>query len=213
MEISEEIKKALQQGRVQKVRQLVEQAVDDGVAAQAILDNALIAGMDELGEKFKNNEVFIPELMLAANCMNQATEILKRHLAKDVSEKKGTVVIGTVKGDRHDIGKNLVKMMLEGKGLNVVDLGVDVSAEEFLSAAQERNAHMIALSALLTTTMVEMKRVVDLRNSDTAKTKLKIIVGGAPVTEEFSKSIGADYYADDAATAAQIAKDTIATLY
>jgi methanogenic corrinoid protein MtbC1 len=159
--------------------------------------------MGIIGGKFKNNEVYVPEVLIAARAMNAGAEILKPYLAEAGVEEKGTVVIGTVKGDLHDIGKNLVKMMLEGKGLKVIDVGVDVAADTFIEAAKENNADIICLSALLTTTMNEMKTVVDARNA--AGVTSKIMVGGAPVTQSFCDSIGADAYTTDAASAADVA--------
>ena len=155
--------------------------------------------------KFKNNEVFVPEVLIAARAMNAGVEILKPHLASSGAEKKGTVVLGTVKGDLHDIGKNIVKIMLEGKGLEVVDLGVDVAPETFVEKAIETNADIIACSALLTTTMTEMKNVVDKTVEAGIRDKVKIIIGGAPVTQSFCDSINADYYTSDAASASDVA--------
>ena len=173
----------LQQGRAPKVKELVAQALDEGISPQEILEKGLLSGMNIIGEKFKNNEVFVPEVLISARAMNMGIEVLKPKLIADGFEPKGTVVIGTVKGDLHDIGKNLVKMMMESKSLNVIDLGVDVAPEKFIEAAEENNAKAICCSALLTTTMGQMKEVVDL-----AKAKgmdCKIMIGGAPVTQSF----------------------------
>jgi corrinoid protein of di/trimethylamine methyltransferase len=205
MSILNDISTFLQQGRSPKVKELVQQAIDEGVAPKAILEDGLMAGMNIIGEKFKNNEVFVPEVLIAARAMNAGIAILKPHLVSAGVESKGTVVIGTVKGDMHDIGKNLVKMMMEGKGLHVVDLGVDVSPEQFLQAAVENNAQIIACSSLLTTTMNEMKNVVALVNEKDMHDKIKVMVGGAPVTDNFCKEIGADRYTPDAASAADAA--------
>ena len=161
MAILEDICTLLQQGRAPKVKELVSQAISDGISPKAILEEGLLSGMSIVGEKFKNNEVFVPEVLIAARAMNAGIEILKPHLVSEGVESKGTVVLGTVKGDLHDIGKNLVKMMMEGKGLNVVDLGVDVDADKFVNAAKDNDADIIACSALLTTTMGEMKNVVE----------------------------------------------------
>ena len=158
--------------------------------------------MSVVGEKFKNNEVFVPEVLVAARAMNAGVAILKPYLVESGVESKGTAVIGTVKGDLHDIGKNLVKMMLEGKGINVVDLGVDVSAEQFVQAAIDNNADLICCSALLTTTMNEMKAVVELSVEKGIRDNVKIMVGGAPITQSFCDSIGADCYTSDAASCA-----------
>ena len=205
MAILEEISTFLQQGRAPKVKELVQQAIDEGIEPQKILEEGLLAGMNVVGEKFKNNEVFVPEVLVAARAMNMGVGVLKPYLVQAGVESKGTAVIGTVKGDLHDIGKNLVKMMLEGKGLTVVDLGVDVPAEKFVAAAVENNAQLICCSALLTTTMGEMKSVVEEADKQGIRDKVKILVGGAPVTQSFCDSIGADGYTADAASCADMA--------
>lgn len=201
----EEISSSLQQGRAPKVKELVQIALDEGAAPKDILEQGLLSGMAIIGEKFKNNEVFVPEVLIAARAMNAGVEVLKPHMTEADAVNKGKVVIGTVKGDLHDIGKNLVKLMMEGRGLVVVDLGVDVSAEKFVEAAIENNANIICCSALLTTTMNEMKAVVDLATEKGVREKLKIMVGGAPITDAFCQSIGADRYEVDAASAADAA--------
>ena len=203
MEILKDISTLLQQGRAPKVKEKVQEALDQGISAKDILEEGLLSGMSVIGEKFKNNEVYVPEVLIAARAMNAGVALLKPYLVDAGVEAKGTVVIGTVKGDLHDIGKNLVKMMMEGKGLNVVDLGVDVSAEQFVSAAKENNADIIACSALLTTTMTEMKNVVDAVKAESLD--VKVMVGGAPVTQNFCDSIGANSYTADAASAADAA--------
>lgn len=200
MTILEEISIFLQQGKTPKVKELVTQALEEGISAKEILENGLLSGMSIIGEKFKKNDVFVPEVLIAARAMNAGTLLLKPHLSQAGVEEKGTVVLGTVKGDLHDIGKNLVKMMMEGKGLKVIDLGVDVGAEQFVKSAKENNADIIACSTLLTTTMHEIKNVVDLVKE--TKTLVKIMIGGAPVTQKFCDSVGADSYTPDAATAA-----------
>ena len=205
MAILEEISTFLQQGRAPKVKELVQQAIDEGIAPQTILEEGLLSGMNVVGEKFKNNEVFVPEVLVAARAMNMGVGVLKPYLVQAGVESKGTAVIGTVQGDLHDIGKNLVKMMLEGKGLTVIDLGVDVPAEKFVSAAVENNAQLICCSALLTTTMGEMKSVVEEADKQGIRDKVKILVGGAPVTQSFCDSIGADGYTADAASCADMA--------
>ena len=202
MSILNDISDALQQGRVPKVKEFVQQALDEGIPASEILEQGLLSGMNTIGEKFKNNEVFVPEVLIAARAMNKGTEILRPHLVAAGVEDKGTVVIGTVKGDLHDIGKNLVKMMLEGRGLNVIDLGVDVEPERFVQAAIDNEADIICCSALLTTTMGEMKHVVEAAAAKGIRDKVKIMIGGAPVTQSFCDSIGADCYTADAASAA-----------
>ena len=200
-----EISTLLQQGRAPKVKELVNQALNEGIAPATILDEGLLSAMSIVGEKFKKNEVFVPEVLIAARAMNAGIEILRPHLVASGVTAKGTAVIGTVKGDLHDIGKNIVKMMLEGKGLEVVDLGVDVSADTFVEKAIEHNANLICCSALLTTTMNEMKAVVEKAEKAGIREKVKIMVGGAPVTKDFCDSIGADCYTVDAASAADAA--------
>jgi len=205
MAIVEEIRSWMLQGRAKQVKQLVAQALEEGVPAQEILNDGLLSAMNEIGEKFKNNEVFVPEVLVSARAMNMGIEVLKPHLAAAGVESKGTAVIGTVKGDLHDIGKNLVKMMLEGKGLEVIDLGVDVAPETFVQAAIDNDARLICCSALLTTTMINMEHVVNLVKEKGLSDKIKVMIGGAPITQSFCDSIGADCYTADAATAAQAA--------
>lgn len=205
MSIIEEISTFLQRGRAPKVKELVMQAIEEGVEAKTILEDGLLSAMSIVGDKFKRNEVFVPEVLVAARAMNAGVEVLRPYLVAAGVTTKGKAVIGTVKGDLHDIGKNLVKMMLEGKGLEVIDLGVDVSAETFVEKAIEYNVDVICCSALLTTTMDEMKNVVDLASVKGIRDKIKIMIGGAPVTQSFCDSIGADYYTIDAASAADVA--------
>ena len=205
MAILEEISSFLQKGRAPKVKELVQQALDEGVPPQEILEKGLLDGMSIVGEKFKNNEVFVPEVLVAARAMNAGVAILKPYLVEAGVESKGTAVIGTVKGDLHDIGKNLVKMMIEGKGLRVVDLGVDVSPEKFLEAAEENHADIICCSALLTTTMGEIKNILAYLEARNVRGKYKVMIGGAPVSQSYCDAIGADYYTPDAASAADVA--------
>ena len=202
-----EISKQLQMGKAKVVAELVQAALDEGASPQAILEEGLLHGMSVIGEKFKNNEVYVPEVLVAARAMNKGTELLKPHLARAGVKARGVAVVGTVQGDLHDIGKNLVKLMLEGKGIEVVDLGVDVSAERFVDAAIEHNAQVICCSALLTTTMNQMQSVVEAANARNIRGKVKIMVGGAPVTQSFCDAIGADCYTPDAASAADAAYD------
>lgn len=209
MNILEEISTYLQQGRSPKVQELVAQAMAEGIAPQTILDEGLLAGMGVIGAKFKNNEVFVPEVLISARAMNKGVEVLKPALVAQGVESRGTVVLGTVKGDLHDIGKNLVKLMMEGKGLTVIDLGVDVPPERFLDAARENDAEIVACSALLTTTMGEMKTIVETIRSSDISDQVKIMVGGAPVTQTFADQIGADYYTADAESAAQLAASLV----
>ena len=209
MNYLEEISSFMQQGRAPKVKELVSQALEEGIPAKDILEQGLLAGMSVVGEKFKNNQVYVPEVLIAARAMNAGVLILKPYLTEEGVEATGTVVLGTVKGDLHDIGKKLVKMMMEGKGLNVIDLGVDVAPEKFVEQAVTHNADIIACSALLTTTMGEMKNVVDLVRSKNLD--FKIMIGGAPINDNFCKTIGADYYTPDAASAADKALEICAS--
>ena len=206
----EEVSEALQKGKAKVVKELVQELVDDGVDAKKILNEGLLFGMSVIGEKFKNNEVFVPEVLVAARAMNAGLAILEPKLAEVGNVSVGKAVIGTVKGDLHDIGKNLVSMMLKGAGFEVVDLGVDVGAEQFVERAEEVGADIICISALLTTTMLNMKSTIDLLSEKGIRDKYIVMVGGAPVNDNFAKQIGADYYAADAATAATVAKQAIA---
>jgi len=203
LSILNEISTNLQQGKAKVVKELVQKAIDEGIDAKTILEEGLLAGMNVIGQKFKNNEVYVPDVLIAARAMNAGTEVLKPLLASGGVKAKGKVVIGTVKGDLHDIGKNLVRMMMEGKGLEVIDLGIDVPADKFIKTAIEVEAQIIACSALLTTTMNEMKNVVEAAKAAGIRDKVTIMVGGAPVNENFCKSIGADIYTPDAASAAE----------
>lgn len=200
-----EIAEFLQKGNAKDVAALVGQAVEEGVSAETILKEGLLAGMDVIGKKFRDNEIFVPEVLMAARAMSKGSEVLRPFLAKEGGSSVGKVCIGTVKGDLHDIGKNLVKMMMEGKGLEVIDLGTDIPAEKFIQTAIEEECQVICCSALLTTTMPEMERVVKAAVNAGIREKVKIMVGGAPVTQEFAESIGADAYTDDAASAADLA--------
>lgn len=205
MAILEEISSFLQKGRTKNVKELVTQALEEGISPQVILEEGLLSGMAVIGEKFKNNEVFVPEVLVSARAMNAGTELLKSRLLQEGVASKGVAVIGTVKGDLHDIGKNLVRMMIESKGLTVVDLGVDVSPEAFVNAAVEHDAKIICCSALLTTTMGEMKGVVEECVTRGIREKVKIMVGGAPLSQEFCDSIGADCFTEDATSASEAA--------
>lgn len=210
MSILIEISEALQKGRAKQVKTLVPQALEEGIPAPQILEEGLLAGMDIIGEKFKNNEVFVPEVMVAARAMSVGAELLKPYLTEAGVESKGKVCLGTVKGDLHDIGKNLVRMMMEGKGLEVIDLGVDVDAETFVQTAIDNDCQIIACSALLTTTMSAMEDVVSKVKEAGIRDKVKIMIGGAPITDAFCKTIGADAYTPDAASAAERAIELLA---
>lgn len=201
----EEISGAIQRGRKKEVVKLVQQAVEEGMEAQKILQDGLLSGFGVVGEKFKNGEVFVPEVLVAARAMNAGTALLKPLLADGTAQTVGKACIGTVAGDMHDIGKNLVRMMLEGKGIEVIDLGVDVPAEEFIRCAVENQCDIICCSALLTTTMSKLGEVVELAKEAGIREKVKIMVGGAPVNQTYCDSIGADIYTDDATSAAEAA--------
>ena len=209
MSILAEIGNALEKGKKKLVVQYVQQALDEGIAPQQILTEGLMPGMDRVGIKFRADEIFVPEVLVAARAMNAGAALLKPLLAEEGVESRGKMVIGTVKGDLHDIGKNLVKMMVEGKGLEVIDLGVDVAPESFVQAAVEQNADIIACSALLTTTMPVMEEVVKAAEAAGIRDRVKIMIGGAPVTQEYCDAIGADYYTDDAASAAICAAEIV----
>ncbi|MEF9972627.1 MAG: corrinoid protein [Clostridia bacterium] len=201
----QEISLKLQAGKAKDVKLLVQQAIDEGIPAEQILEEGLLSGMSVIGEKFKNNEVFVPEVLVAARAMNMGASLLKPLLAAAGVKASGKACIGTVRGDLHDIGKNLVKMMLEGKGLEVIDLGTDVSPETFAQTALDQDCQLICCSALLTTTMGVMADVVKAAQTAGIRERVKIMVGGAPVTEAFCRQIGADVYTSDAASAADCA--------
>jgi len=196
------IAEALIEGNAEKVKELIQAGVDEGVEAEKLLDDGLIAGMEVVGVRFKNCEIYVPEVLVSARAMHAGMDILEPILAAGGVKARGIIVVGTVKGDLHDIGKNLVAMMMKGSGWKVVDLGVDVDPDKFVQAAIDEDADVIGLSALLTTTMVNMKEVVEVaRNKDC---KAKIVVGGAPLTQSYADEIGADGYAPDAATATEM---------
>ena len=205
MSIINEISENLQTGKVKAVKELVQTAINDGIDPSTILNDGLLSGMNVIGEKFKNNEVYVPEVLVAARAMNAGVQLLKPLLIEEGVQAKGRVCIGTVQGDLHDIGKNLVKMMMEGKGIEVIDLGTDVSPETFVNTAIEKDCQIICCSALLTTTMDVMGEVVKCAEKAGIRDKVKIMVGGAPVTQEFCDRIGADCYTSDAASAADAA--------
>ena len=200
-----EISRALQAGKAKQVKLLVQQAIDDGLDAQSILEQGLLSGMAVIGEKFKNNEVFVPEVLVASRAMNQGAALLKPILAASGTKAAGRACIGTVRGDLHDIGKNLVRMMLESKGLEVIDLGTDVAPETFVRTAIDSDCQIICCSALLTTTMPAMREVVEATENAGIRERVKIMIGGAPVTQAYCDEIGADGYTPDAASAADLA--------
>ncbi len=204
-----EISELLQKGRAKNVKAMVQEAVDAGVNPKQILDEGLLSGMMTVGEKFKNNEVFVPEVLIAARAMNAGLEVLEPLLAAAGNEPVGRAVIGTVKGDLHDIGKNLVAMMLKGAGFEIYDLGTDVDPAVFADKAEEVGADVICLSALLTTTMQNMQAVVEELDKRGTREKFIVMVGGAPVTDKFCKQVGADFYTPDAPSAAETARQAV----
>jgi len=206
MDIFDGIKEKLMQGENDDVEVLVRQALADDISPEDILYNSLIPGMDEIGLKFQENEIYIPEMLIAAKAMKAGMKILEPLLVEKGVESRGRVVIGTVRGDLHDIGKNLVAMMLEGSGFEVTDAGADVSPEKFMGLIEDTGAKIVGMSALLTTTMVEMKNIISVFEDKGLREKVKIMVGGAPLSNAFAKEIGADGYARDAASAVDLAK-------
>ncbi len=208
MALIEEIREAVINGQAKQVLPKVEQALKEGIPAQTILQDGLISAMAKVGQLFEDGEYFVPEMLIAARAMKGALEILKPHLVDSGVQPVGKVAIGTVKGDLHDIGKSLVAMMLEGAGFEVVDLGVDVPPEKFIDQVKN-GANIVALSALLTTTMPNMKGVLEALNSTGLRTKTKVLIGGAPVTQAYADEIGADGYSSDASAAVRKARALI----
>lgn len=204
------ISEALQRGDAKKVEELVKKSLEENLTPKKILEDGLIKGMGIIGAKFKKNEVYVPEVLIAARAMHAGMSVLRPKLAETGVKSIGTVAIGTVKGDLHDIGKNLVKMMLEGAGFEVIDLGIDVSVDKFVEAVKEHKPNIIAMSALLTTTMVNMPEVIKALEAAGLREKVKIMIGGAPITQNYADQIGADGYSPDAASAVDKAKTFIA---
>ena len=203
----QEVSNAVQSGKSKIVGVLVQEALKEGYDPTEILNLCMIDAMSIVGEKFKNNEIFVPEMLIAARAMKKGVEVLKPHLAGDNTVSAGKLVIGTVAGDLHDIGKNLVAMMMESAGFEVIDLGVDVPAENFVNAVKNNSdVDIVCVSALLTTTMPAMKDTVKALTDAGFRDKIKVMVGGAPINQEFADEIGADAYTEDAASAAQVAK-------
>ena len=201
MELLQDIANAIISGKAPDTEKLVQQAIDSNVPVKDILNQGLIGAMDVVGQKFKNNEFYVPEVLIAARAMKTGMKLLKPLLAESGVEPIGKLALGTVKGDLHDIGKNLVAMMLEGAGFEIIDLGVDVPPEKFISAIKENNAKVIGMSALLTTTMLNMKTTIEALKNDGIRDSVKIVIGGAPVTQSYADEIEADGYAADAASA------------
>jgi 5-methyltetrahydrofolate--homocysteine methyltransferase len=206
MDLIKDISENLEIGEVDRVADLTRRALSSGTTAAAILNQGLIAGMNAVGEKFKNHEIFLPDVLLAAKAMYKGMDLLKPHLAGSNIPVRGKVVIGSIQGDLHDIGKNLVAILLRGAGFEIIDLGHDVAPEKFVAAALKENAQVIGLSALLTTTMPGMGKVVALLKERGLTGRVKVIIGGAPVTDEFRREIGADAYGYDAANAVEKVK-------
>ena len=209
MSVLEQISENLIKGKAKEVKELVEKAIQENVKPGDILNKGLLIGMSIIGERFKKNEVYVPEVLIAARAMKMGMDVLKPLLVSAGVEPIGTVVVGTVKGDLHDIGKNLLRMMLEGAGFKVIDAGINVEPDKFVELAKENNAGLIGTSALLTTTMTNMKAVVDAVKSAGLDGKIQVMIGGAPVTQAFADEIGANGYAPDAASAADLAKKLI----
>ena len=204
------LKTAMKSGKVADVRKLVEAALAEGAPAQEILNSGLLEAMGEVGQRFKKNEVFVPEVLVAARAMKAGTELLKPHLISAGVQALATAVMGTVKGDLHDIGKNLVASLLEGGGFEVIDLGVNVSPEKFIETVNSRQANIIAMSALLTTTMPSMKTTIDALKQAGVRDKVKVLIGGAPITQKYADEIGADGYSENAVGAVALAKKAVA---
>jgi 5-methyltetrahydrofolate--homocysteine methyltransferase len=206
MEVLQQINESLQRGEDQKVAELTRQAIDAGCPAAQILNDGLLAGMDVVGKRFGANEIFLPEVLLSARAMNAGVDLLKPMLIEEDVPSLGKVVIGTIQGDLHDIGKNLVGIMLKGAGYEVIDLGADVAPERFVDTAEAEGATVVGLSALLTTTMIRMKDVVELVKAKGLEDKVKVIIGGAPLSQDFANDIGADAYGYDASNAVDLVK-------
>ena len=209
MGLIEEISEFLQKGRSKKVKELVQKALDENMDPKIILNDGLLSGMMIVGAKFKNNEVFVPEVLVSARAMNAGLTILEPKLVEVGNEPVGRAVIGTVQGDLHDIGKNLVGMMFKGAGFEVCDMGVDVGADAFIDKAEEIGADVIGMSALLSTTMPQMQECIRRLEERGLREKYIVMIGGAPVTDDFAKEIGADYYTPDAASAAETARNAV----
>ena len=203
------IAEALYNGEAEKVAELTRKALEEGLSPEEILNKGLIAGMDRVGKDFRDGILFVPEVLIAAHAMKAGMQILRPLLTESAISGLGTFVIGTVKGDLHDIGKNLVAMMMEGAGFKVVDLGVDTPPEKFIEAIKNHKPQLLGMSALLTTTMVEMKRVIEALREAGLRDKVKVMVGGAPVTQEYADEIGADGYAPNASLAVEKAKELL----
>jgi 5-methyltetrahydrofolate--homocysteine methyltransferase len=209
MDIMESIKKGLKEGDAASVRALTKEALTQNVSPVDIMNNGYVAGMDIIGSLFKNNQIFIPEVLVSARAMKAGMEIVRPLLAESNAKPIGKVIMGTVQGDLHDIGKNIVSMLLEGAGFEVIDLGADVAKEKFLEALEKEEANIIGMSALLTTTMTQMKEVIKSIESANLREKARVMIGGAPITQAFAEEISADGYAPDAASAVDVARSLL----
>ncbi len=208
-DILQDIAASLHKGQDKRVRVLVLKALDKGIDAESVLEGGLLAGMEAVGQDFKSGVLFVPEVLVAARAMQTGMEVLRPLLSQGEARERGKCVIGTVQGDIHDIGKNLVKMMLEGAGVEVVDLGIDVNTQAFVRAVREHQPQIVGMSALLTTTMIHMEAVIKALEHAELRDKVKIMIGGTPVTAAFAEEIGADAYAPDAATAVEVAQSLL----
>ena len=202
----EEIKTIVVNGKFKEIEDMTKKAITEGVDLNKIINDSLIAGMDIVGERFSKNEIFVPEMLVSARTVKLALEIIKPLLEDDKAELRGTILMGTVKGDMHDIGKNLVIMILEGAGFNVIDLGVDMSVDMVTEKVEEIRPDVLGLSALLTTTMPEMKNVIEALEQKGLRNSIKIMIGGAPIDTKFAKEIGSDGYGKDATEAVRLAR-------
>jgi len=210
-DILETIKETVVGGKFREIEDQVQQAIDDGINLNRIINDALISAMDVVGKRFANGDIYVPEMLVSARTMKLGLELIKPRLGSAEAEKRGTILMGTVKGDLHDIGKNLVTMMLEGAGFKVVDLGVDLKIEDLIDTLKREKADILGLSALLTTTMPEMQKVIEALQSEGLRDQVKVLVGGAPIDQKFAEQIGADGYGEDAAEAVQLARKLVAT--
>jgi 5-methyltetrahydrofolate--homocysteine methyltransferase len=209
MDLLQELSQALINGNAPKTRELTQKAIADGVAPGKVLNEGLVVGMNEVGRRFKNNEFYVPEVLIAARAMHAAMDVIKPLLVGSDVKPAASIAVGTVKGDLHDIGKNLVAMMLEGAGFDVIDMGVDASPDKFLATVREKKPDLIGLSALLTTTMPSMKATIQALKEAGVRDQVKVMIGGAPVTQRYADEIGADGYAPDAASAVDIARQLL----
>ena len=201
----------LEQGQVQKVSALTQQLLDNGLSPQTVLNDGLIAGMAVVGEKMRNGEIYLPEVLQSANAMQASLKILRPHLLREGARSRGKILLGTVKGDMHDIGKNLVGIMLQGSGFEIVDLGLNVSPEKFVDAITEQRPAIVGLSAMLTTTMMNMRVTIDAIRAAGLRANVKVLIGGAPVNQKFADEIGADGFARDAVLAVDKVKQLLGT--